>query len=430
MEIALGAQTENGQLQQALEDRSPMTADKMALTQDLWEDDEMRTASQERELEEAARRYEALVRAHNDAIANGLDYQIKMMENDDDSDVSESNSENRRESANCANGGSGGGGGGGDDDDEAKLCFADFVDDCAGSCATPERDRAPPRSTLGNTVSSTNENGSGSKSGAKILDAVNRLEQAHVRVSPQRTDLKELPPPSNTSSQSSPSSDAMLSVSKTKSLSFRSVRKQAARMTGIHGLGRKASTLLRSAEQENTSAAREEVIALRRSSYSEVRTPDTLSTYSSTHLPGDVVPKDIVNAAFSAARCGGDILLLKNILKGENQQHIAPRELLRDDGWSLVHSAAEGGNAEVLRWLLGPKTSAEYAEDEDKMGRIDLNVATTEGWTPAHVAAAHGQERILDILSDLGSSLDMPDNTGSTPLHSAAASGHCGASKN
>ena len=146
MEIALGAQTENGQLQQALEDRSPMTADEMALTQDLWEDDEMRTASQERELEEAARRYEALVRAHNDAIANGLDYQIKMMENDDDSDVSESNSENRRESANCANGGSGGGGGG-DDDDEAKLCFADFVDDCAGSCATPERDRAPPRST-------------------------------------------------------------------------------------------------------------------------------------------------------------------------------------------------------------------------------------------------------------------------------------------
>ena len=122
MEIALGAQTENGQLQQALEDRSPMTADKMALTQDLWEDDEMRTASQERELEEAARRYEALVRAHNDAIANGLDYQIKMMENDDDSDVSESNSENRRESANCANGGSGGSGGGGDDDDD-EACI-------------------------------------------------------------------------------------------------------------------------------------------------------------------------------------------------------------------------------------------------------------------------------------------------------------------
>ena len=111
MEIALGAQTENGQLQQALEDRSPMTADKMALTQDLCEDDEMRTASQERELEEAARRYEALIRAHNDAIANGLDYQIKMMENDDDSDVSESNSENRRESANCANGNGSGGGG-------------------------------------------------------------------------------------------------------------------------------------------------------------------------------------------------------------------------------------------------------------------------------------------------------------------------------
>ena len=223
----------------------------------------------------------------------------------------------------------------------------------------------------------------------------------------------------------------MLSVSETKSLSFRGVRKQAARMTGIHGLGRKASTLLRSAEPEKTSAAREEVISLRRSSYSEARTPDTLSTYSPTHLPGDAVPEDIVNAAFSAARCGGDIFQLKNFLKGENQQHIAPRELIRNDGWSLVHSAAEGGNAEVLRWLLGPKTSAEYAvlEDEDKIGRIDLNVATTEGWTPAHVAAAHGQERILDILSDLGASLDMPDNTGSTPLHSAAASGHCGASK-
>ena len=95
MENALGAQTENGQLQQALEDRSPMTADKMALTQGLCEDDEMRTASQERELAEAARRYEALVKAHNDAIANGLDYHIKMMENDDDSDDSEYQRPNR-----------------------------------------------------------------------------------------------------------------------------------------------------------------------------------------------------------------------------------------------------------------------------------------------------------------------------------------------
>eukprot|EP00760_Papus_ankaliazontas_P016196 PhM_4_TR16768/c0_g1_i1/m.75275 len=78
---------------------------------------------------------------------------------------------------------------------------------------------------------------------------------------------------------------------------------------------------------------------------------------------------------------------------------------------TMLHHAAAGGHAEIIR-LFGDVPSADFhAKDHD-------------GWTPLHFAADKGHAECVAALLDLGSDARSVDIARKTPLHYAAASGH------
>ena len=58
-----------------------------------------------------------------------------------------------------------------------------------------------------------------------------------------------------------------------------------------------------------------------------------------------------------------------------------------------------------------------------KLG-ANLNLPTTDGSTPAFIAAQMGQVEALRVLKELGANLDIPNKDGSTPAFMAAQQGH------
>ena len=85
------------------------------------------------------------------------------------------------------------------------------------------------------------------------------------------------------------------------------------------------------------------------------------------------------------------------------------------DGATLLHAAAEGGNMRVLQIFLdaGCKSDVNHQEDSCRSA-------------PLHVAAEHGHSRIAGALIRAGASVDLTDRKGRTPLHLAAKHGRTG----
>ena len=79
-------------------------------------------------------------------------------------------------------------------------------------------------------------------------------------------------------------------------------------------------------------------------------------------------------------------------------------------GWSVLHSAADGGDANLVRQLLKSNPALVNADDGD-------------GHTPLHVAAIYGRRSCAEWLLAHGADLEARDSFGDTPLATAAVFG-------
>ncbi|XP_026289615.1 uncharacterized protein LOC113214461 [Frankliniella occidentalis] len=109
-------------------------------------------------------------------------------------------------------------------------------------------------------------------------------------------------------------------------------------------------------------------------------------------------------------------------------------------GRTLLHAAAEAGQARVVDWLLQLGAGAVDPLATDWEGRSALHGAATAevaesliaagrvapdgyGWTPLHAAALSGRTAVVRALLP-HYDLHAKDNAGGTPLHLAAGGGH------
>jgi len=79
-------------------------------------------------------------------------------------------------------------------------------------------------------------------------------------------------------------------------------------------------------------------------------------------------------------------------------------------GQTLLHLAAQGGNADVIALLAG--------------AGLDVSAVDEEGRTPLHLAAEAGQVQAAQQLIELGANLEAVDAHGNTPLMSAVYAGN------
>lgn len=105
---------------------------------------------------------------------------------------------------------------------------------------------------------------------------------------------------------------------------------------------------------------------------------------------------------------------------------------VREGELSLVRVAAQAGNIEILErlerlarddvvnWNVLPPTNPDIQDvDMDDVEWIDFLDDDADGWTALHIAAAFGNENIINFLWERGVPIDTPDTTmpiGLTPL--------------
>jgi ankyrin repeat protein len=82
------------------------------------------------------------------------------------------------------------------------------------------------------------------------------------------------------------------------------------------------------------------------------------------------------------------------------------RGLVKDEGKTPLHMAADHGRVEVARVLL---------EHDANVGAED-----NKGSTPLHEAAVYGRVEVVRVLLEHGTNVGAEDNKGRTPLHEAA----------
>ena len=88
-------------------------------------------------------------------------------------------------------------------------------------------------------------------------------------------------------------------------------------------------------------------------------------------------------------------------------------DVVDSNGFSVLHAAAAGSNAEVIREIL----SAGFDIS-------DISAKDDNGETPLHVAAWNGKtEAALELISHGADKAIVADAVG-TPLHQAALGGH------
>lgn len=68
----------------------------------------------------------------------------------------------------------------------------------------------------------------------------------------------------------------------------------------------------------------------------------------------------------------------------------------------------------ILRWIL-------YAL---RPLQAEVNVKTTDGWTPLYGAAVNGHVDVVKFLIEQQAELNMKTSEGWTPIHGAARKGH------
>jgi hypothetical protein len=248
-----------------------------------------------------------------------------------------------------------------------------------------------------------------------------------------------------------------------KKMSLRDVRKQAAAVTGIHGFGKKAkaakegaalkakdaakhtmSVIKKGVSKEGTEKARRATVvgfdgaAGVRYQFSEARPEASDISRIRGHevsANASAVPtqddgetfEEKTNRVSATAHKFAKLGKLESLTKYLEEQGMKPCELDRHDGWTLLHTAAEAGQSSVVAWVV--RYHEPLVGDDGSVisgGNVPPSAKTGQGWTAAHVAAAHGHEEVLEVLSELGADLQAVDNSGASPLHSAAGSGCLG----
>lgn len=141
------------------------------------------------------------------------------------------------------------------------------------------------------------------------------------------------------------------------------------------------------------------------------------------------------------AAASGNAVRLDELLRGDSG---IARETT--DGWTPLHLAGFFGRAAAARRLIaaGADLKAISANttgntplhaaiagrcDEEVIFSMldagaDAGVATAEGYTPLHVAASRGNQRVCDLLLEYGAAPSARMKDGKTPADIAAERGH------
>jgi len=114
--------------------------------------------------------------------------------------------------------------------------------------------------------------------------------------------------------------------------------------------------------------------------------------------------EDNVPVLCTAAEAGSE-RALEALLVGRTNVTLADSK-----GWTAAHWAAYKGNARCLRLLLDAGAPKDAKEEEE--------------WTPLHLAAQEGEAECCSLLLAAGCCLDARTDQLATPLHSAALNGH------
>ncbi|KAG6880380.1 hypothetical protein C0992_007791 [Termitomyces sp. T32_za158] len=113
-------------------------------------------------------------------------------------------------------------------------------------------------------------------------------------------------------------------------------------------------------------------------------------------------------------------------------------EFLLTSGHDDKELSKDSENNTILMLLADyrpPNVYAHEAEDSSgatlRMARMYyerypevLDWTNVQGRTALHIAATKGNEELVRMFCDFGADIDLPDNKGDTPLHSASAWGH------
>ncbi|KAK9808206.1 hypothetical protein WJX73_008592 [Symbiochloris irregularis] len=102
----------------------------------------------------------------------------------------------------------------------------------------------------------------------------------------------------------------------------------------------------------------------------------------------------------------GDIATLQGL---PPEQLRKANSTLDEDGRSILHAAAAGGNKQILHWLL------QHGAEQN------VSLADDEGWTPLHSAVSAGHSEAVQMLLEAGSDAQALTSGKRTPLHYAAS---------
>ena len=117
-----------------------------------------------------------------------------------------------------------------------------------------------------------------------------------------------------------------------------------------------------------------------------------------------------------AAAAQGDLVRVKSIL-AKKPELVNARD---KDGWTPLHMAADAGHNRMVELLLanGAEVNAKTFE-KSRWGYSKKEF----GWTALHMAANAGNKEIAELLFAKGAEVNVKTNVGHTPLHMASIDG-------